>query len=248
MTNIAIFGAYSAIGEATARQLATSGGSFFLAGRDRAKLDQVADDLKVRGAEQVHVFAGDLGDPVQIQASIDAMYGAFDTVDVALLAHGTLPDQTVCEGDAVQALAALEINALSHIGLLTLLANRFELDGKGTLAVITSVAGDRGRQSNYVYGTAKRAVSTFLDGLRHRLAATEVKVIDIRPGFVDTPMTAAFDKGPLWAQPEKVGADIARAIEKGEKSRPVVYTPWFWRYIMLIIRNVPAFVFHKTKL
>ena len=173
------------------------------------------------------------------------MYGTFDTVDVALLAHGTLPDQKLCETDAGQTLSTLEINALSHISLLTMLAERFERQGTGTIAVITSVAGDRGRKSNYVYGTAKRAVSTFLDGLRHRLAATQVKVIDIRPGFVDTPMTAEFDKGVLWAQPEKVGGDIARAIEKG---RSVVYSPWFWRYIMLIIRSVPAFVFHKTNL
>ena len=107
------------------------------------------------------------------------------------------------------------------------------------------MAGDRGRKSNYVYGTAKGAVSIFLDGLRHRLAATQVQVIDIRPGFVDTPMTTEFDKGALWAQPAKVGADIAQAIKKG---RSVVYTPWFWRYIMLIIRNVPTFVFHKTNL
>ena len=245
MTNIAIFGAYSAIAEATARQLATPDSRFFLVGRDHVKLDQVAADLKVRGAQETHVFACDLGRTAGMQMSVDALYAAFDGVDIALLAHGTLPDQPVCEGDAEQTLAALEINGLSHIGLLTLLVNRFELQGRGTLAVITSVAGDRGRKSNYVYGTAKRAVSTFLDGLRHRLADTDVRVIDIRPGFVDTPMTAAFDKGPLWAQPEKVGADIVRAIEKG---RPVVYTPWFWRYIMLIIRNVPAFVFHKTNL
>lgn len=245
MKNIVIFGAYSAIAEATARQLAPLGGRFFLVGRDNAKLDQVAADLKVRGAAEAHVFASDLAAPAEAQASIEALYGTFDTVDVALLAHGTLPDQKACEADAGQTLAAFEINGLSHIGLLTLLAERFEKQGAGTIAVITSVSGDRGRQSNYVYGAAKRAVSTFLDGLRHRLAGTDVQVIDIRPGFVDTPMTAAFDKGPLWASPDTVGGDIARAIEKG---RTVVYTPWFWRYIMLIIRNVPAFVFHKTKL
>jgi decaprenylphospho-beta-D-erythro-pentofuranosid-2-ulose 2-reductase len=245
MKNIVIFGAYSAIAEATARHLAPSGGRFFLVGRDSGKLDQVAADLKVRGAQEAHIFACDLAVPAQAAASIEALYGAFDTVDVALLAHGTLPDQKACEGDAGLTLAALEINGLSHIGLLTSLAERFGQQGSGTIAVITSVAGDRGRKSNYVYGTAKRAVSIFLDGLRHRLAATNVRVIDIRPGFVDTPMTAAFDKGALWASPDKVGDDIARAIEKG---RPVVYSPWFWRYIMLIIRNVPAFVFHKTNL
>ncbi len=245
MKNIAIFGAYSAIAEATARHLAPAGDRFFLIGRDSSKLEQVAADLKVRGADETHIFACDLAVPAGVFASIEALYSAFDTVDVALLAHGTLPDQKVCEADAGQTLAALEINGLSHIGLLTLLAQRFEQRGSGTIAVITSVAGDRGRKSNYVYGTAKRAVSIFLDGLRHRLAATDVRVIDIRPGFVDTPMTAAFDKGALWASPDKVGSDIARAIEKG---RPVVYSPWFWRYIMLIIRNVPAFVFNKTNL
>ncbi|MDH3738613.1 MAG: SDR family oxidoreductase [Alphaproteobacteria bacterium] len=245
MTNVAIFGGYSAIAEATARELAGWRCQFFLIGRDRGKLDQVAADLKVRGAEEVHVFVSDLAEPAGIQASIDALYDTFDTVEVALLAHGTLPDQKACEADASQTLAALEINALSHIVLLTLLAERFAQQDTGTIAVVTSVAGDRGRKSNYVYGTAKRAVSTFLDGVRHRLAATNVNVIDIRPGFVDTPMTAEFDKGALWALPAKVGSDIVRAIEKG---RPVVYTPWFWRYIMAIIRNVPAFVFHKTNL
>jgi len=245
MTNIAIFGAYSAIAEATARRLAKEGGAFFLVGRDRDKLERVAADLQVRGAKEAHVFAADLSETAQLEASIAALFDAFDTVDVALLAHGTLPDQKACEGDMGQTLAAIQLNGLSHIGLSTLLAGRFEQQGRGTLAVITSVAGDRGRQSNYVYGAAKRAVSTFLAGLRHRLAATDVRVIDIRPGFVDTPMTAAFDKGPLWAQPEKVAADIVRAIETG---RAVVYTPWFWRYIMLIIRNLPAFVLHKTPL
>ena len=245
MSNIAIFGAYSAIAEATARQLAQSGGSFFLVGRDRGKLDQVAADLQVRGAQDVHVFACDLAASAGVASSIEALFAAFDTVDVALLAHGTLPDQKACEADAEQTAATLQVNALSHIGILTLLANRFEQQRNGTIAVITSVAGDRGRKSNYVYGTAKRAITTFLDGLRHRLAATQVQVIDIRPGFVDTPMTTEFKKGALWAAPAKVGADIAQAIEKG---KPVVYTPWFWRYIMLIIRNVPAFVFHKTNL
>ena len=170
MKNIVIFGAYSAIAEATARRLARSGGRFFLVGRDRDKLDQVAADLKVRGAQEAFIFACDLAVPAGVLASIDALYGALGTVDVALLAHGTLPDQKTCEGDAGQTLAALEINALSHIGLLTMLAERFERQGAGTIAVITSVAGDRGRKSNYVYGTAKRAVSTFLEGLRHRLA------------------------------------------------------------------------------
>lgn len=245
MANIAIFGAYSAIAEATARRLASAGHRFFLIGRDREMLNQLAADLTVRGAGEAQTFAADLSVPDEMRASVDALYGTFDGLDIALLAHGTLPDQRACEADADLALAALDVNARSPIALLTLLAGRFEQQGRGSIAVITSVAGERGRKSNYVYGAAKGAVSIFLQGLRHRMAATGVTVIDIRPGFVDTPMTAAFDKGPLWATPDRVAADILRAIDRGT---PVVYTPWFWRYVMLVIRNLPAFILHRTNL
>jgi short-subunit dehydrogenase len=126
------------------------------------------------------------------------------------------------------------------------LAHTFELRDGGTIAVITSVAGVRGRASNFVYGSAKALVSTLLAGLRHRLAATGVRVIDIRPGFVDTPMTAGFRKGgPLWATPDRVARDIVAAVERGAG---VVYTPWFWRWIMLVIRHVPESIFVRTKL
>jgi decaprenylphospho-beta-D-erythro-pentofuranosid-2-ulose 2-reductase len=128
---------------------------------------------------------------------------------------------------------------------MTDLANRFEQQGSGALAVISSPAGDRGRASNYVYGAAKAAVTVLAAGLRHRLAAKGVRVLTILPGFVDTPMTASFTKGPLWASPERVAADIERALDKGFGS---VYTPWFWRWIMLIIRHVPERIFIRTKL
>jgi short-subunit dehydrogenase len=139
----------------------------------------------------------------------------------------------------------LQTNGTSVIALLTLLANRFEAQGHGTLAVIGSVAGDRGRQSNYVYGTAKGMLAIFLQGLRNRLHRRGVNVLTIKPGFVDTPMTAGFEKGPLWASPEQVASRIIVAIDKGWD---VVYAPAFWRLIMLVITTIPERVFKRLSL
>jgi short-subunit dehydrogenase len=139
----------------------------------------------------------------------------------------------------------LTTNALSVIALLTLIANQFEQQGFGAIAVISSVAGDRGRESNYVYGTAKGAVSIFAQGLRNRLARAGVKVVTIKPGSVDTPTTAALKKGALWSTPASVAKRIHRAMANGEN---IVYTPWFWRWIMGIIRAVPESIFKKTRL
>jgi decaprenylphospho-beta-D-erythro-pentofuranosid-2-ulose 2-reductase len=131
------------------------------------------------------------------------------------------------------------------MALMTLLANRFEEQRAGCIAVISSVAGDRGRGSNYVYGSAKAAVTAFSAGLRARMTKAGVSVVTVKPGFVDTPMTAAVKKGPLFAKPDKVGKRIYEAMLKGED---VVYVPWFWSPIMLIIRSVPERIFKKTKL
>jgi short-subunit dehydrogenase len=139
-----------------------------------------------------------------------------------------------------------DINAVSTLALLTLLANRLEAQKHGTLAVISSVAGDRGRQSNYVYGAAKAAVTTFLGGLRQRLVKSGVAVLTIKPGFVDTPMTATIaNKGALWAQPDRVAVGIVQAIDR---RRNIVYLPWFWRWIMLVIRHIPEALFKHLKL
>ena len=142
-------------------------------------------------------------------------------------------------------LREIDNNGLSVIALCTLLGNRFEAQGSGSIAVISSVAGDRGRQSNYVYGAAKGMVTRFLQGLRNRLAKENVQVLTIKPGFVDTPMTAAFKKGALWAQPADVARGILAAIDKGKDE---VYLPGFWRLIMLVIRHIPEFIFKKLSL
>ena len=158
----------------------------------------------------------------------------------------SLSDQGECEKSVAALRREFEVNALSTMALLTILANTFEARRTGTLAVISSVAGDRGRQSNYVYGAAKAAVTAFLSGLRQRLAKSNVDVLTIKPGFVDTPMTANIaNKGALWAKPDAVAAGIVRAIDK---RRSVVYLPWFWALIMLVIKHIPEPIFKKLKL
>jgi len=245
MRRILIVGATSAIAEATARLFAQAGDQLLLAARDRAKLEIVGADLRVRGASQVELFELDVLDYAQHPVVLDEAVARLGGLDVLLVAHGTLPDQAACQASFDTARREFEVNALSVLSLLTHAANRFEPQRSGTIAVISSVAGERGRQSNYLYGAAKGAVSLFLQGLRNRLERQGVQVVTILPGFVDTPMTAAFPKGPLWASPETVARDIERAIEKG---RDVVYTPWFWRFIMLVIRLIPERIFKRLSL
>lgn len=245
MKRILIIGATSAIAEATARRFAAKGDRLHLLARDRERLQALAQDLRVLGAPEASTAPFDANAPDTFPALIDDAWRQLDGIDVALIAHGTLSDQKACERDVALTLRELQTNALSAIALLTDLANRMEAQRKGTLAVITSVAGDRGRQSNYIYGTAKAALNVLLQGLRNRLYPAGVHVLTIKPGFVDSPMTASFNKGALWAQPDTVAAGICKAIEKSSSS---VYLPSFWRWIMLVIRLIPETVFKRLKL
>jgi len=243
--NILIIGATSAIAQATLRIYAEQNHNLYMLARNQEQLQVIADDAKVRGANQVEYQACDLAELDTHQALIEGVYSVYPKLDIVLIAHGTLPDQQACQDNVGITLQEININGLSTLSLLTLLANRFEEQKSGSIAVITSVAGDRGRQSNYVYGAAKGMVSTFLQGLRNRLNDSKVQVLDIKPGFVDTPMTAEFKKGALWAQPEQIATSIVKAINSG---RNTLYTPWFWWGIMFIIRNIPEFVFKRLKL
>jgi decaprenylphospho-beta-D-erythro-pentofuranosid-2-ulose 2-reductase len=245
---IVIFGATSAIAQACARIWTARGCRIFLVGRNPAKLTAVLQDLDVRagGPGRIHAEAADLDVLAVHEALIAKAEAAMGGIDVALIAHGTLPDQAACANDAAAALREIQTNALSVISLATLLARGFEARGAGQLAVISSVAGDRGRQSNYVYGAAKGMVSLFLQGLRNRLFASGVHVLTIKPGFVDTPMTAHIKKGgPLWASPEQVAKGIVWAIDR---RRDVAYVPGFWRPIMAVIRALPESVFKRLHL
>ncbi|MFO1423562.1 MAG: SDR family oxidoreductase [Candidatus Competibacteraceae bacterium] len=246
MRNILIIGATSAIAEATARRFAAGGARFHLVGRNAERLAAIARDLEIRSGQPVTRESIDLDQLDRHPALLERAEQALGGIDMALIAHGTLPDQNACQQSVDKTLAAIHTNALSVISLATLLANMFERRGRGTLIVIGSVAGDRGRQSNYVYGAAKGMVSLFLQGLRNRLSGKGIQVITIKPGFVDTPMTAAFEKkGLLWAQPDRIAQGIVTAVERG---RDEVYLPWFWRWIMLIILHIPERLFKQLKL
>ena len=245
MQKILIIGATSAIAEASARLWAARGASLFLVGRRAERLEAIAADLRVRGAAAVACHTLDACDIAAHGAMFDAALAALGAIDIALIAHGSLPDQRACEASVELTLKEIDANGVSVVALATRLGQILAAQRSGTLAAISSVAGDRGRQSNYVYGAAKGMVSLFLQGLRNRLAATGVRVLTIKPGFVDTPMTAALPKGALWAQPEAIAHGIVRAVDRGCDE---VYLPGFWRLVMAIIRHIPERVFKRLSL
>ncbi|HLJ78176.1 MAG TPA: SDR family oxidoreductase [Acidobacteriaceae bacterium] len=244
-SRVLALGATSAIAEATLRLFSERGASFFLVGRNAAKLSAVRDDLVTRGAQGAATCVMDLDNtdahPAMVQQAIATLGG----IDLALLAHGVLGDQAEAQRDFRAAHHILHTNFISAVSLLNALANYFEGERKGVLAVISSVAGDRGRKSNYIYGASKGGLDIVLQGIRHRLHGTNVQVLTIKPGFVATPMTAHLPRGPLFAQPAKVARDIVTAIQR---RKSVLYTPRFWGLIMFAVRNAPARLFHKTNL
>lgn len=246
MKRVLIIGATSAIATACARLWAEQGSEFFLVARNTEKLQQTAADLQARGAKAVAVHCMDATDLTAHPGMLESCLAAMQQIDVALIAHGTLPDQRACERDVTMAMQEFANNGTSVIALLTLLANQFESQRCGTLAVISSVAGDRGRPSNYLYGTAKAAVSTFCEGLRARLFKVGVHVVTIKPGFVDTPMTQGLPlPAALVAKPEQVAQRIIAGIERKAST---LYAPGFWTLIMLIIRSIPQPVFKRLNL
>ncbi|HLV61002.1 MAG TPA: SDR family oxidoreductase [Fredinandcohnia sp.] len=245
MKRIAIFGATSAIAQACARIWAARGDALFLVGRKAERLEAIAGDLGVRGAKSVRFEAHDLADLEAHPALVDHAFEALGGIDVALVAHGALGDPVLLAQDAALAAENIALNFVSAASLLTCLANRMEAQGGGSLAVISSVAGDRGRQSNYVYGSAKAGLTAFASGLRNRLHRRGVHVLTVKPGMVDTPMTAHMKKSALFASPEAVAKGIVRAIDR---RKDVVYVPGFWRAIMWVIRSIPERVFKRLSL
>lgn len=245
MSNVLVIGATSAIAERYARIEAARGSMLFLVGRNAVRLQAIADDLGVRSGSRVFLHALDVNDIAAHEAMIAAAWTQMQRIDIVLIAHGTLPDQQACQEDIALAIHEFSTNATATIALMAALARRLERQGSGSLAVISSVAGDRGRASNYVYGSAKAAVTAFASGLRQRLRGHGVNVLTIKPGFVDTPMTRDFRKGVLWARPEQVAKGIVRAIDT---RRAVVYLPGFWWAIMRVITHIPEPLFRRLKL
>jgi short-subunit dehydrogenase len=242
---IMIVGATSAIAHETSKFFARDGAELFLVARSAERLEDVSNDLKVRGAKRTETFLLDVSDLDRHQEMIQAAIETLNGLDMVLIAHGTLVDQQLCQQSVTKTMEELSTNFTSVISLLTILANYFEQQRHGCIAAVSSVAGDRGRMTNYVYGTAKGALSIFLQGLRNRLSKSGVTVVTIKPGFVDTPMTASLKKGLLYSQPRKVGEGIYQAMLKGKE---IVYLPWFWRPIMGIIKSIPEPVFKKMSL
>lgn len=244
-SNVLVLGATSAIAIGVMRPLAVRGANFYLVARNAEKLNAVASDLRTRGAGSVAIRIMDLDDTSVHEAMLVEAMEKLGKIQMALLAHGVLGDQDAAQSHYAVAEAILRTNFLSAVSLITWLANYFEGTRQGTLAVISSVAGDRGRKSNYVYGASKGALNIFLDGVRNRIDRTGVHVLTIKPGFVATPMTAHLPQNGLFADPSIVGRGILKAVSVG---KDVAYVPPIWALIMLIIRSIPNFIFKKLNL
>lgn len=245
MLKILIVGGASAIAQGTARRFAQDGAELFLVDMAEERLNAVKDDLLVRGAKRVETFMLNVLDFDRHQTMIDTAIQTLGGLDAVLIAHGTLGDQKASQQDVNVTLRELNINFMSTVSMLTILANYFETQKRGVIAAISSAAGDRGRMSNYVYGTAKGALTTFMQGLRARMDKCGVAVVTIKPGRVDTPMTKDFKKNFMFADPNYVGEGIYKAMKAGKNT---VYLPPFWLLVMLIIRNIPEFVYKKLSM
>ena len=241
--NIVICGASSAIAQATALRYADRATNVVLLARDEAKLSAVAADYQARSQADVATVCVDLTDHTAVAAAIEQAAARLKGFDLALVAQGSLPDQTRCEADYDYLRAAVQVNAESVILCSQILANSMKTYSRGVLAVIGSVAGDRGRASNFAYGSCKAAVEAYCSGLRARLRTAGVHVLLIKPGMVATPMTAGMDMpGPLVSTAEQIAEGIEKAVAK---RRDAVYTPGYWALIMLVIRLLPGVIFKR---
>lgn len=244
---IVIIGASSAMAEHCARiWVAKANIDLVLVARDEAKLQQISDDLKVRNPQTIiSLHTVDFISPTSI-ADLVSEINVHGAVDIALIAHGNLPEQNQCQESLMACFDALNVNGLSPVLFAEAFALHMQLENKGTIAIIGSVAGDRGRKSNYVYGAAKGLVSRYAQGLQHRFANSNVKVVLIKPGPTNTPMTASLtEQGAKMASVELVATNIVDGIAAGKS---VVYTPVKWAMIMMVIRNLPNIIFNKLNI
>jgi decaprenylphospho-beta-D-erythro-pentofuranosid-2-ulose 2-reductase len=242
---VLILGATSAIAQAVARLYAKQGARLALVARNRQYLDVVASDLRARGASALWTEVADLLDVARHAVLVDNAYQALGGLDVALVAHGILPVQAEALLDSRVAELCWQTNFVSATSLLEAVARRMEDAGRGTLGVLSSVAGDRGRAENYVYGASKAALSAYASGLGQRLAAKGVRVVTVKPGPVATPMTVGRTARPrLLANVDGVGRRVHRALERGWR---VVYAPAYWRLVMGTLKLLPSALFERLR-
>ena len=242
---ILVLGATSGIAEATCRVWASEGASLFLVARNADKLAAVAADLKTRGAAYVDTAVADLDNTDQHAQLLTHAINSLGGMDIAFLAHGILGDQPTAERDFNAAAQILHTNFLAPVSLLTWLANYCVQRHSGVLAVISSVAGDRGRKSNYLYGASKAGLTAFLDGLRNRVDREGVTVLNIKPGPVKTAMTTGMKNSEKFADVDKVAKTIISAIDA---KKDVLYVPFQWAPIMFVVRHIPERIFKKLNL
>ncbi len=239
-----LLGATSSMARALARALAARGDRLLLAGRDMDELSDLAEDCRLRGAAEATPALFDARDPTTFDALLATARTAPSTLNAAVFV-GSMPEQSAIDADPALIDGTITDSFTGPARFLQMLAPELESRGTGTVVGVGSVAGDRGRVGNYVYGAAKAGFATYLSGLRNRLTRAGGHVVTVKPGFVDTAMTWGIDGMFLVATPDKVAADILKAVRK---KRNVLYTPFFWRWIMLIIRLVPEPIFKKLSI
>ena len=217
---------------------------FILMARNQEKLSSLASDMKIRFDCEVKTLVFEATDIQATANGIEKLLKEDLSIEVALLGHGVLPDNDLCGKDVKIMEKSFYVNGLSFALLLQNLVRYFKKTKKGSICVIGSVAGDRGRASNYYYGSAKAYVEKLTQGIRVELFDSDVQVLLVKPGFVDTPMTSSFKKSFLWVQPETVGKTIVKAIVT---NKSVIYIPFFWGWIMFVIKLLPGFIFNRLK-
>jgi len=249
MKNIIIIGATSAISQSVAKQLLAEDVCFHLVARNKDKLDIVANDLLARGCSNAICYHLDFNDLNEHTAFVDMISKNVEIIDTLFICYGIMHSQQDCEVDVTKAIEQVNSNYVSTVSLLVLFSELMATqsrEGNGaTIAVVSSVAGDRGRKSNFVYGSAKAGLTVFLEGLRYKLYTKGINVLTIKPGFVDSPMTADINKGALWVSTDRVAQYIVKGIEK---KKSVIYIPTFWFFIMAIIKIIPTFIFRKLNI
>ena len=243
--NILIIGANSAIARSVARHYAETQDNLFLVARDLQALDKNKSDLEIRTGCTIETCGLDIYDLSKLESDVGEFFRSTGRIDIALIAYGSLANQDECELNNEKIEKELYVNGISVIKIANIVANLMIAQGHGKIGVITSVAADRGRKSNYIYGAAKAVVDTYLEGFRARLENNGIQVMTIKPGFVDTPMTKDFKKGLLWVSADTVARKI---VDSFEKNKNIVYIPWFWFFIMLVIKNIPEKIMKKLPL
>ena len=238
---VIIFGANSAIAAEVARIYAELGDRLFLVGRNPQTLQSLVDEL---GASVAGHITADLDQLEQCDAHVQTGIASLGGLDIALVAHGLLGDQLKSESDLRHARQIIQTNFLSAVSVLIPLVNYFEARGEGHIGVITSVAGERGRPRNYTYGASKGALTRYLQGLRSRVYATNVRIHNLKLGPVDTPMTVGHTKHALFGEKARVARGIVQALNS---RRHVTYLPRSWRYVMMIVRLLPETIFQRFK-